>query len=84
MVINVLLPCLKRWRLKEKLRIALEALGATIIQTFLTEVIDFDDPSHISVLKKLNKDDPNSHILDQYGNQALDAHLNGTAGGNSS
>ena len=58
---------------KEK-QIALEALGATIIRT-PTEA-SFDDPeSHISVAKKLNKEIPNSHILDQYGNpDNPDAH----------
>ena len=63
---------------KEK-QIALEALGATIIRT-PTEA-SFDDPeSHISVAKKLNKEIPNSHILDQYGNpDNPDAHYNGTA-----
>ena len=63
---------------KEK-QIALEALGATIIRT-PTEA-SFDDPeSHISVAKKLHKEIPNSHILDQYGNpDNPDAHYNGTA-----
>ena len=63
---------------KEK-QIALEALGATIIRT-PTEA-SFDDPeSHISVAKKLNKEIPNSHILDQYGNpDNPNAHYNGTA-----
>ena len=53
--------------------------GATIIRT-PTEA-SFDDPeSHISVAKKLNKEIPNSHILDQYGNpDNPDAHYNGTA-----
>ena len=41
----------------------------------------FDDPeSHIGVAKKLNKEIPNSHILDQYANPSNpEAHYNGTA-----
>ena len=63
---------------KEK-QIALEALGAKIIRT-PTEA-SFDDPeSHIGVAKKLNKEIPNSHILDQYSNPSNpEAHYNGTA-----
>ena len=63
---------------KEK-QIALEALGAEIIRT-PTEA-SFDDPeSHIGVAKKLNKEIPNSHILDQYANPSNpEAHYNGTA-----
>ena len=45
----------------------LTALGAKVIRT-RTEAA-FDDPdSLIGVAKKLNKEIPNSHILDQYGN----------------
>ena len=45
----------------------LKALGAKVIRT-RTEAA-FDDPdSLIGVAKKLNKEIPNSHILDQYGN----------------
>ena len=63
---------------KEK-QIALEALGAEIIRT-PTEA-SFDDPeSHIGVAKKLNRETPNSHILDQYANPSNpEAHYNGTA-----
>jgi len=63
---------------KEK-QIALEALGAEIIRT-PTEA-SFDDPeSHIGVAKKLNREIPNSHILDQYANPSNpEAHYNGTA-----
>jgi cystathionine beta-synthase len=63
---------------KEK-QIALEALGAEIIRT-PTEA-SFDDPeSHIGVSKKLNRETPNSHILDQYANPSNpEAHYNGTA-----
>ena len=63
---------------KEK-QIALEALGAEIIRT-PTEAA-FDDPeSHIQVAKKLQKEIPNSHILDQYANSSNPkAHYEGTA-----
>ena len=63
---------------KEK-QIALEALGAKIIRT-PTEA-SFDDPdSHIGVAKKLQKEIPQSHILDQYANPSNPtAHYEGTA-----
>ena len=63
---------------KEK-QIALEALGAKIIRT-PTEA-SFDSPdSHIGVAKKLQKEIPNSHILDQYANPSNpEAHYHGTA-----
>ena len=63
---------------KEK-QIALEALGAKIIRT-PTEA-SFDSPeSHIGVAKKLQKQIPNSHILDQYANPSNpEAHYDGTA-----
>ena len=63
---------------KEK-QIALEALGAKIIRT-PTEA-SFDSPeSHIGVAKKLQKEIPNSHILDQYANPSNpEAHYDGTA-----
>ena len=63
---------------KEK-QIALEALGAKIIRT-PTEA-SFDSPeSHIGVAKKLQKEIPNSHILDQYENPSNpEAHYDGTA-----
>jgi len=57
----------------------LKALGAQIIRT-PTEAA-FDSPeSHIGVAKKLNKEIPNSHILDQYANPSNPlAHYEGTA-----
>ncbi len=63
---------------KEK-QIALESLGAEIIRT-PTEAA-FDDPnSHIGVAKKLQKEIPNSHILDQYDNPSNpNAHYETTA-----
>jgi len=63
---------------KEKVDV-LKALGAQIIRT-PTEAA-FDSPeSHIGVAKKLNKEIPNSHILDQYANPSNPlAHYEGTA-----
>ena len=57
----------------------LKALGAKVIRT-RTEAA-FDDPDSFSgVAKKLNKESPNSHILDQYGNMNNpNAHYNYTA-----
>lgn len=57
----------------------LKALGAEIIRT-PTEAA-FDSPeSHIGVSKKLNKELPNSHVLDQYSNPSNpNAHYYGTA-----
>tara|TARA_Y100001960_G_scaffold301017_1_gene350647 strand:+ start:575 stop:1531 length:957 start_codon:yes stop_codon:yes gene_type:complete len=52
---------------KEK-EVTLKSLGAKIIRT-PTEAA-WDDPnSHIGIAKKLNKEIPNSHILDQYANK---------------
>ena len=51
---------------KEK-EVVLKALGAEIVRT-PTEA-SWDSPeSHIGIAKKLNKEIPNSHILDQYSN----------------
>ena len=63
---------------KEK-QIALEALGAKIIRT--PSEASFDSPeSHIGVAKKLQREIPNSHILDQYANPSNpEAHYDGTA-----
>lgn len=57
----------------------LRALGATIIRTPTQAA--FDSPeSHIGVAKRLQKEIPNSHILDQYANvNNPDAHEFGTA-----
>ena len=66
-------------KMSQEKQIALEALGADIIRT-PTEAA-FDDPeSHIQVAKKLQKEIPNSHILDQYANPSNpNAHYDGTA-----
>lgn len=63
---------------QEKVNV-LKALGAQIIRT-PTEAA-FDSPeSHIGVAKRLNKEIPNSHILDQYANPSNPlAHYDGTA-----
>ena len=66
-------------KMSQEKQIALESLGAEIIRT-PTEAA-FDDPeSHIGVAKKLQKEIPNSHILDQYSNPSNpEAHYYGTA-----
>ncbi|MEE3195562.1 MAG: pyridoxal-phosphate dependent enzyme [Candidatus Neomarinimicrobiota bacterium] len=59
--------------------VVLEALGAKIIRT-PTDVAHDDPKSLFSVAKQLQKDIPNSHILDQYSNNNNpDAHYSGTA-----
>ncbi len=65
-------------KMSREKQVILEALGATIIRT-PTEAA-FDDPeSHIEVAKKMQKEIPNSHILDQYANPSNpDAHYHGT------
>lgn len=56
----------------------LKALGAEIIRTPTEAAWDAPE-SHIGVAKKLEKEIPNSVILDQYGNEANpDAHYYGT------
>jgi len=57
----------------------LKALGAQIIRTPTEAAWDAPE-SHIGVAKKLNKEIPNSHILDQYSNPSNPlAHYDGTA-----
>src|SRR6186713_1863026 len=57
----------------------LRALGAEIIRT--PTAAAFDSPeSHIGVARRLQKELPNAHILDQYGNENNPlAHEFGTA-----
>jgi len=63
---------------KEK-EVVLKALGSTIYRT-PTEAAWDDPESHISLAQKLNNEIPNSHILDQYSNNANpDAHYKYTA-----
>lgn len=57
----------------------LERLGATIYRT-PTEAAWNDPESHISLAKRLQKEIPNAHLLDQYANpDNPDAHYHGTA-----
>ena len=57
----------------------LKALGAEIIRTPTEAAFDSPD-SHIGVAKRLNKETPRSHILDQYSNPSNPlAHYDGTA-----
>lgn len=64
---------------KEK-QVVLSALGATIYRTPTEAAWDAPD-SHISLAKKLQKEIPHSHILDQYSNPAnVLAHYHHTAG----
>ncbi|KAI9702526.1 MAG: cystathionine beta-synthase [Candelina mexicana] len=57
----------------------LRALNATIIRTPTQAAYDSPE-SHIGVAKRLQKEIPNSHILDQYGNPDNPlAHEHGTA-----
>lgn len=57
----------------------LERLGAKIYRT-RTEAAWNDPDSHISLAKELQKEIPNSHILDQYANpDNPNAHYHGTA-----
>jgi cystathionine beta-synthase/cysteine synthase A len=63
---------------KEK-EVVLEALGATIYRT-PTEAKSTDPTSHISLAKRLQKEVPNSHILDQYKNLGnVNTHYEHTA-----
>ncbi len=60
-------------------QIALEALGAKIVRT-PTEAAWDDPESHIGVAIRLQKEIPNSHILDQYANpENVNAHYQHTA-----
>jgi cystathionine beta-synthase len=65
-------------KMSQEKQVVLEALGAEIIRT-PTEAAWDDPESHIGVAKKLQKEIPNSHILDQYGNESNPAaHFSGT------
>ena len=54
-------------KMSHEKQVVLEALGAIIYRTPTEAAWDSPD-SHISLAKKLNKEMPNSHILDQYAN----------------
>lgn len=66
-------------KMSQEKEVTIKRLGAKIVRT-PTEV-SFDDPkSHISVSQNLQKEIPNSYILDQYANPAnWEAHYNETA-----
>ena len=66
-------------KMSREKQVILEALGAKIYRT-PTEVASDHPDSHISLAKKLNREIPRSHILDQYSNPANpDAHYQTTA-----
>lgn len=65
-------------KMSREKQVILEALGAEIIRT-PTEAPSHAPESHIGVAKRLQKELPNAHILDQYANPANpDAHYMGT------
>lgn len=65
-------------KMSREKQVVLEALGAEIIRT-PTEAAWDSPESHIGVAKKLQKEIPNAHILDQYSNESnILAHYEGT------
>ncbi len=65
-------------KMSREKQVILEALGAEIIRTPTEAAWDAPE-SHIGVAKRLEKVIPNSHILDQYGNESNPlAHEEGT------
>lgn len=66
-------------KMSQEKQSVLEALGAEIIRTPTEAAWDAPE-SHIGVAQKLQKELPNAHILDQYGNpDNPGAHYHGTA-----
>ncbi|MDX1836335.1 cystathionine beta-lyase [Legionella taurinensis] len=66
-------------KMSQEKQSVLERLGATIYRT-PTEAASSDPDSHISLAKDLQRQIPNSHILDQYANpDNPNAHYYGTA-----
>ncbi len=66
-------------KMSQEKQVVLASLGATIYRTPTEAAWDSPD-SHISLAKKLQKEMPNSHILDQYANPNNPlAHYEGTA-----
>ena len=65
-------------KMSREKQVVLEALGAEIIRT--PTDASWDSPeSHIGVARRLQKELPNAHILDQYSNPSNpNAHYNGT------
>jgi len=66
-------------KMSREKQVVLEALGAEIIRTRTSAA--FDDPdSHIMIARRLQKELPNAHILDQYSNPSNPAvHFETTA-----
>ena len=65
-------------KMSREKQVVLEALGAEIIRTPTDAAWDSPE-SHIGVSKRLQKELPNAHILDQYSNPSNpNAHYNGT------
>ncbi len=66
-------------KMSHEKQVTLEALGAIIYRT--PTAAKWDDPdSHISLARRLEKELPNAHILDQYSNPGNPlAHYEGTA-----
>jgi cystathionine beta-synthase len=65
-------------KMSQEKQMTLEALGAEIVRT-PTEAAWDSAESHIGVAKKLLKELPNAHILDQYSNESnIMAHYEGT------
>ena len=66
-------------KMSREKELTLKALGAKIIRT-PSLAASSDPESHISLAKKLEKETPRAHILDQYANPAnYMAHYEGTA-----
>ena len=66
-------------KMSQEKEVVLKALGAEIVRT-PTEAAWDDPESHIEIAKKMNKEIPNSHILDQYANpENPNAHYQFTA-----
>ncbi len=65
-------------KMSREKQVVLEALGAEIIRTPTEAAWDAPE-SHIGVARRLQKELPNAHILDQYGNPSNpQAHYHGT------
>ena len=66
-------------KMSQEKEVVLKALGAEIVRTPTEAAWDAPD-SHIEIAKKMKKDIPNSHILDQYANpENPNAHYKFTA-----
>ena len=66
-------------KMSQEKEVVLKALGAEIVRT-PTEAAWNDPDSHIEIAKKMQKEIPNAHILDQYSNPSNpEAHYEFTA-----